>query len=275
VKVWCRRCLMHASNSRHARPSQTAAGRPVKVWCRRCLMHASSSRHARPSQTAAGRPVKVWCRRCLMHASSSRHARPSQTAAGRPVKVWCRRCLMHASNSRHARPSQTAADGPVKVWCRRCLMHASNSRHARPSQTAAGRPGRVTPQAKAHRTQAMSRFTQANSHRSPSHACNPVAASAGPIKGFAGTQHTQRTPRKLASGGVLHDALERSSGGLSNGRGGRSSCDSRGGHAGLGAGPFEAESFDAVLLDPPCSALGIRPRLTHGWSLQQMRSMGR
>jgi len=40
-------------------------------------------------------------------------------------------------------------------------------------------------------------------------------------------------------------------------------------------GPFEAESFDAVLLDPPCSALGIRPRLTHSWSLQQMLSLGR
>jgi len=39
--------------------------------------------------------------------------------------------------------------------------------------------------------------------------------------------------------------------------------------------PFAAESFDAIMLDPPCSALGLRPRLVHSWSLQQMLSLGR
>lgn len=33
---------------------------------------------------------------------------------------------------------------------------------------------------------------------------------------------------------------------------------------------FEPESFDAVLLDAPCSALGLRPRLLHDWKLPQL-----
>ncbi|KAI8472058.1 MAG: S-adenosyl-L-methionine-dependent methyltransferase [Monoraphidium minutum] len=35
---------------------------------------------------------------------------------------------------------------------------------------------------------------------------------------------------------------------------------------------FPPESFDAVLLDAPCSALGLRPRLLHGWRLGQLQS---
>ena len=36
---------------------------------------------------------------------------------------------------------------------------------------------------------------------------------------------------------------------------------------------FEPESFDHILLDPPCSALGLRPRLSHLWSLDQLHRM--
>jgi len=36
---------------------------------------------------------------------------------------------------------------------------------------------------------------------------------------------------------------------------------------------FEPESFDHVLLDPPCSALGLRPRLTHEWTLPSLMRM--
>ena len=32
--------------------------------------------------------------------------------------------------------------------------------------------------------------------------------------------------------------------------------------------------FDRVLLDPPCSALGLRPRLKVGASLDELRSFG-
>jgi hypothetical protein len=35
----------------------------------------------------------------------------------------------------------------------------------------------------------------------------------------------------------------------------------------------QPESFDAVLLDAPCSALGLRPRLLMGWSLPQLEAL--
>lgn len=52
-----------------------------------------------------------------------------------------------------------------------------------------------------------------------------------------------------------------------------------GGSAGGAAQPgpalvFEAGSFDCVMLDPPCSALGLRPRLVHAWTLPQVRHGG-
>ncbi|GAX83364.1 hypothetical protein CEUSTIGMA_g10789.t1 [Chlamydomonas eustigma] len=36
---------------------------------------------------------------------------------------------------------------------------------------------------------------------------------------------------------------------------------------------FEPESFDHIMLDPPCSALGLRPRLSHTWTLDQLYRM--
>lgn len=38
---------------------------------------------------------------------------------------------------------------------------------------------------------------------------------------------------------------------------------------------FGAESFDAVLLDPPCSALGLRPRLNWGVTVRDLLSMAK
>lgn len=35
----------------------------------------------------------------------------------------------------------------------------------------------------------------------------------------------------------------------------------------------QPESFDAVLLDAPCSALGLRPRLAMGWQLPQLEAL--
>jgi 16S rRNA C967 or C1407 C5-methylase (RsmB/RsmF family) len=35
---------------------------------------------------------------------------------------------------------------------------------------------------------------------------------------------------------------------------------------------FGPESFDAILLDAPCSALGLRPRLLHDWRLAQLHA---
>jgi hypothetical protein len=37
---------------------------------------------------------------------------------------------------------------------------------------------------------------------------------------------------------------------------------------------FEPESFDAVLLDAPCSGLGLRPRLTQSATLTYLRQVG-
>lgn len=39
--------------------------------------------------------------------------------------------------------------------------------------------------------------------------------------------------------------------------------------------PFDAESFDYILLDAPCSALGIRPRLTQHTSLKELQRTAR
>lgn len=39
----------------------------------------------------------------------------------------------------------------------------------------------------------------------------------------------------------------------------------------LGPPPYPPGSFSHVLLDPPCSALGLRPRLLHSWTLPQVR----
>ena len=36
---------------------------------------------------------------------------------------------------------------------------------------------------------------------------------------------------------------------------------------------FAAESFDYILLDAPCSALGLRPRLTHHTTLPQLQQV--
>ncbi|GIL68932.1 hypothetical protein Vafri_22182 [Volvox africanus] len=41
----------------------------------------------------------------------------------------------------------------------------------------------------------------------------------------------------------------------------------------LGPPPYPAGTFDHILLDPPCSALGLRPRLLHSWNLPQLRAM--
>ncbi|GLI63582.1 hypothetical protein VaNZ11_006585 [Volvox africanus] len=41
----------------------------------------------------------------------------------------------------------------------------------------------------------------------------------------------------------------------------------------LGPPPYPAGTFDHILLDPPCSALGLRPRLLHSWTLPQLRAM--
>ncbi|KAG2441250.1 hypothetical protein HYH02_010093 [Chlamydomonas schloesseri] len=41
----------------------------------------------------------------------------------------------------------------------------------------------------------------------------------------------------------------------------------------LGPPPYPPATFDAVLLDPPCSALGLRPRLLHSWTLPQLRAL--
>ncbi|GFR46036.1 hypothetical protein Agub_g7505, partial [Astrephomene gubernaculifera] len=41
----------------------------------------------------------------------------------------------------------------------------------------------------------------------------------------------------------------------------------------LGPPPYHPASFDYILLDPPCSALGLRPRLLHAWSLKQLRAL--
>lgn len=45
--------------------------------------------------------------------------------------------------------------------------------------------------------------------------------------------------------------------------------------AAVGPPPYPPGYFDYVLLDPPCSALGLRPRLLHHWSLKQVRCGGR
>ncbi len=39
----------------------------------------------------------------------------------------------------------------------------------------------------------------------------------------------------------------------------------------VGPPPYPPGSFSHVLLDPPCSALGLRPRLLHSWTLPQVR----
>ncbi|GIL82099.1 hypothetical protein Vretifemale_11036 [Volvox reticuliferus] len=41
----------------------------------------------------------------------------------------------------------------------------------------------------------------------------------------------------------------------------------------LGPPPYPAGTFDYILLDPPCTALGLRPRLLHSWNLPQLRAM--
>ncbi|EFJ40115.1 hypothetical protein VOLCADRAFT_100142 [Volvox carteri f. nagariensis] len=38
----------------------------------------------------------------------------------------------------------------------------------------------------------------------------------------------------------------------------------------FGPPPYPPGTFDYILLDPPCSALGLRPRLLHAWSLKQL-----
>lgn len=35
---------------------------------------------------------------------------------------------------------------------------------------------------------------------------------------------------------------------------------------------FKGESFDGVLLDAPCSALGLRPRLRHGQTIKELHN---
>ena len=39
------------------------------------------------------------------------------------------------------------------------------------------------------------------------------------------------------------------------------------------SGGLQPGSFDYVLLDPPCSALGLRPRLLHDITLHQLRKV--
>lgn len=51
------------------------------------------------------------------------------------------------------------------------------------------------------------------------------------------------------------------------------SYSSMGGGSSGGGSLLQPESFDYVMLDPPCSALGLRPRLQHDWSLHQLRKM--
>ncbi|KAG2494690.1 hypothetical protein HYH03_007206 [Edaphochlamys debaryana] len=41
----------------------------------------------------------------------------------------------------------------------------------------------------------------------------------------------------------------------------------------LGPPPYPPGSFRYIMLDPPCSALGLRPRLLHSWTLPQLRAL--
>ncbi len=55
-----------------------------------------------------------------------------------------------------------------------------------------------------------------------------------------------------------------------------SGCASSGARTSSGPNhpPYPAETFDSVILDAPCSALGLRPRLLHAsWSLPQLRAL--
>ena len=67
---------------------------------------------------------------------------------------------------------------------------------------------------------------------------------------------------KQPNGGdkVSQSEIRKSKGRLKNGRG---RTQSQGGRAGKSKG-FPPNSFDRVLLDAPCSALGLRPRLFAG-----------
>ncbi|KAG2324053.1 hypothetical protein Bca52824_006781 [Brassica carinata] len=79
---------------------------------------------------------------------------------------------------------------------------------------------------------------------------------------------------KQPNGGdnVSHSEIRKSKGRLKNGRG---RTQSQGGRAGKSQG-FPPNSFDRVLLDAPCSALGLRPRLFAGLeTVISLRNHGR
>lgn len=90
-------------------------------------------------------------------------------------------------------------------------------------------------------------------------------------------------PAQAADGGAAAAAAAASGSGSSSSGGGGAEGAAAGEEAeeAAAAAPWappahladlEPESFDYVLLDAPCSALGLRPRLLHAWTLKQLRA---